>query len=84
MPYGTSCTLQWSKNRIFITMMALCCIITPSIVIVVTYGLILNKCRKSSQKLKSWGGRRSKDLSRKEGHLVKVSIDESLFKYTQV
>ena len=71
--YGTSCTLQWDKNRSFITLMSLFCIVTPSFVIIAAYGLILLKCRKSAGKLSSWGARKSKAMSRKEGYLVKVS-----------
>lgn len=69
--YGTSCTLQWDQNRAYITLMSLCCIATPAMLIFCTYGLILLKCRRSSRKLRIWKSSTNK-MSKKESYLIKV------------
>lgn len=70
--YGTSCTLQWDENRVYITLMSSFCIATPAAVISLTYVFILLKCRKSSRNVRIWKTRAQK-MSAKDSYLIKVS-----------
>lgn len=69
--YGISCTLQWNDNRVFITLMCVFCISTPSAVMFFSYTMILLKCRQSNSNMRLWRSGNSK-LTRKEAYLIKV------------
>jgi hypothetical protein len=70
--YGTSCTLQWNDNKVFITLMSVFCISTPSAVMFFSYTMILLKCRKSNRNLREWRSRNATKVTRKESYLIKV------------
>ncbi|KAL4220030.1 hypothetical protein ACF0H5_020442 [Mactra antiquata] len=71
--YGTSCTLQWNDNKVFITLMSLFCISTPSVIMFCSYTLILYKCRKSNRNVRTWQGQQSK-MPRSEAYLIKITF----------
>ncbi|XP_071177972.1 opsin-5-like [Mytilus edulis] len=49
-PYGTSCTLQWEGNDIFVSFFLIFCVIIPVIIMNVSYGRILVHLRRSRRK----------------------------------
>ncbi|XP_060581003.1 opsin-5-like [Ruditapes philippinarum] len=72
--YGTSCTLQWNDNKVFITLMSVFCISTPSAVMFFSYTMILLKCRKSNRNLREWRSRNATKVTRKESYLIKITF----------
>ena len=70
--YGTSCTLQWDENRVFITLMSVFCISMPSVVMVITYTLILHRSRTSHRNVRGSNSTNT-NMSRKESYLIKVT-----------
>nr|APB88013.1 neuropsin-like protein [Argopecten irradians] len=76
-PHGTSCTLNWSGSRSFVTAMLIMCIVLPVVIMIVCYGRVLLFLKKSSHNLQKWTTNRTnrKSSSRKlEGSLIKLTF----------
>ncbi|XP_060568457.1 opsin-5-like [Ruditapes philippinarum] len=71
--YGTSCTLQWDENRVFITLMSIFCISMPSVIMVISYTLIFHRSRSSHRTVRGSNTNTTK-MSRKESYLIKITF----------
>ncbi|XP_033747186.1 opsin-5-like [Pecten maximus] len=76
-PHGTSCTLNWSGSRSFVTTMLVMCIILPVVIMTICYGRVLLFLKRSSHNLQKWTAHRTnrKHTNRKlEGSLIKLTF----------
>ncbi|KAK3589644.1 hypothetical protein CHS0354_015141 [Potamilus streckersoni] len=75
-PYGTSCTLQWDNNQSYITIVALFCILLPSVIMIGCYGTILVHSRQRRNRMKKWTCNVSMDtkIAAQENYLIKITF----------
>ncbi|XP_021358232.1 opsin-5-like [Mizuhopecten yessoensis] len=76
-PHGTSCTLNWSGSRSFVTVMLIMCIILPVVIMTFCYGRVLLFLKRSTDNLNKWTPHRPnrKHANRKlERSLIKLTF----------
>ncbi|KAJ8312124.1 hypothetical protein KUTeg_009497 [Tegillarca granosa] len=72
-PHGTSCTLKWTGNRSFVTLMLITCIALPVIIMNICYGLVWNYLRKNTKGLKKWTTG-NMNWKKRECYLIKITF----------
>ncbi|WAR28621.1 OPN5-like protein [Mya arenaria] len=71
--YGISCSLHWADNRVFTTLVSVCCIGLPAGCIVMAYGSILSASKRSRSKVKEHQKILTNTQRKREAYLTKVS-----------
>lgn len=72
--YGTSCTLKWTENRGFVTLMLISCIIFPVIIMKFCYGGVYLYLRRHCKAFRTDRSKMGINVRKREGYLIKVSI----------
>lgn len=72
-PHGTSCTLKWTGNRSFVTLMLVTCIALPVLIMNICYGLVWDYLKKNTKSLKKWSTGKL-NWKKRECYLIKVRL----------
>lgn len=72
--YGTSCTLKWTENRGFVTLMLISCIIFPVIIMKFCYGGVYLYLRRHCKAFRTDRSKMGSNVRKREGYLIKVGI----------
>lgn len=70
--YGTSCTLKWTENRGFVTLMLISCIIFPVIIMKFCYGGVYLYLRRHCKAFRTDRSKMGINVRKREGYLIKV------------
>ncbi|WAR28603.1 OPN5-like protein [Mya arenaria] len=70
--YGISCSLHWADNRVFTTLVSVCCIGLPAGCIVMAYGSILSASKRSRSKVKEHQKILTNTQRKREAYLTKA------------
>lgn len=73
-PYGTSCTLKWTANKGFVTVMLIACIIFPVVVMKCCYGGVYLYLRRHCRTFRTMRNKMGDNVRKREEYLIKVSL----------
>lgn len=74
-PYGTSCTLKWTSDKEFVTLMLISCIILPVFVMKYCYGGVYLYLRRHCKKFRTDRSKTGNNIRKREEYLIKVSME---------
>ncbi|XP_052717103.1 opsin-5-like [Crassostrea angulata] len=72
--YGTSCTLKWTENRGFVTLMLISCIIFPVIIMKFCYGGVYLYLRRHCKAFRTDRSKMGINVRKREGYLIKMAF----------
>ncbi|XP_022346175.1 visual pigment-like receptor peropsin [Crassostrea virginica] len=73
-PYGTSCTLKWTSDKEFVTLMLISCIILPVFVMKYCYGGVYLYLRRHCKKFRTDRSKTGNNIRKREEYLIKMAF----------
>ncbi|XP_062591798.1 opsin-5-like isoform X1 [Saccostrea cucullata] len=73
-PYGTSCTLKWTANKGFVTLMLILCIVFPVIVMKFCYGGVYLYLRRHCKAFRTVRSKTGDNIRKREEYLIKMAF----------